>query len=342
MVRAFGSASSQRRTGFTLVELLVVIAIIGILIALLLPAVQAAREAARRMQCANNLMQLSLAVQSYAASHEVLPAGVIDDPKSGPIASLPTGKHYSWTTQILPYMEERNAYNKLNFATGVYDTANNTIRQVLLSTFVCPSDGKINRSGAGGVPVQSSYAACHHDVEAPIDDDNHGAFFLNSYLRPEQILDGSSNTIYLSEVVASGVPDLGWASGTRATLRNTGSPPNKPLIWTAMVNRISLPPDFLDAFQSPFPGDNLGIFDDVAINEEPDADADNGEEAAGDPAAPPPHTLLVGGFGSMHPGGINVAFGDGSVRFVKNSLSPEVYGLLGHRADGEVVSDNDF
>ena len=121
------------------------------------------------------------------------------------------------------------------------------------------------------------------------------------------------------------MPDLGWASGTRATLRNTGSPPNKPLLWTAMVNGIPLPPDYVDAFQSPFPGDNLGIFDDLAIDDDLDADADEDEEAGGNPAAPPPYTLLVGGFGSLHPGGINVAFGDGSIRFVKNSISPTVY-----------------
>src|SRR5438309_5217157 len=96
----------RKLTGFTLIELLVVIAIIAGLIALLLPAVQAAREAARRVQCCNSLMQLSLGLKSYEASHEVLPPGVINP--TGPIKNQPKGYHVGWLVQLLPFIEQTN------------------------------------------------------------------------------------------------------------------------------------------------------------------------------------------------------------------------------------------
>lgn len=103
---------NRNRKAFTLVELLVVIAIIGILIALLLPAVQAAREAARRCSCTNNLSQMILAVQNYNMAHEVYPPGTIN--AEGPIASEPQGYHHNWISQILPYMEELSIYRHID------------------------------------------------------------------------------------------------------------------------------------------------------------------------------------------------------------------------------------
>ena len=102
------------------------IAIIAVLIALLLPAVQAAREAARRAQCCNNLMQLGIAVQNYESSHEVLPPGVVND--TGPVLDQPKGYHFGWLTQILPYCELRNVYNHFNFKLGLYEPQNFTTR----------------------------------------------------------------------------------------------------------------------------------------------------------------------------------------------------------------------
>ena len=100
-------SSTRSTAGFTLVELLVVIAIIGILVALLLPAIQAAREAARRTSCLNNVMQLGLAVHNYEFNFETLPPGVTDT--KGPIRNEPQGHHVSWIVQILPFMEENDA-----------------------------------------------------------------------------------------------------------------------------------------------------------------------------------------------------------------------------------------
>jgi prepilin-type processing-associated H-X9-DG protein len=289
-----------------LIELLVVIAIIAVLIALLLPAVQSAREAARRAQCVNNLVQLVVALQNYESSHEVFPPGVVNP--GGPIVSKPQGYHHSWIVQILPYIEQRNASRKINFSAGVYDPANSTIRGLEISTLHCPSDGGFRMAG-GGAPsfAGNNYAGNHHEVEAPIDAGNHGVFFLNSRVRYEDIPDGSSFTIFVGEKPRNG-SDLGWMSGTRASLRNTGTNVNAS---GGFVPIPGLSPDDEDRPQPAQPGET-----------DPD--------------------LIVGGYGSKHPGGANFAFGDGSVRFLKNTLSPSVFHRLGHREDGEVISADQY
>jgi prepilin-type N-terminal cleavage/methylation domain-containing protein len=217
-------APPQRRMAFTLVELLVVIAIIGILVGLLLPAVQAAREAARRASCTNNLMQLGLAMHHYEFSYEHLPAGVLNP--DGPIRNEEIGRHVSWVVQLLPFIEQRNVYEHFDLDAGAYAVANKDARAARIPTLMCPSfpgDSVIRRQA--GNPARrvgsSTYAACHNDSEAPIDDDNNGLLFLNSKIRYSEILDGSSQTILLGEVLPT-ANSLGWASGTRATLRNTG------------------------------------------------------------------------------------------------------------------------
>ena len=208
----------QRPAAFTLVELLVVIAIIGILVALLLPAVQAAREAARRTSCANNLVQICLALHHYDSAYEMLPSGVRDT--TGPISSTPAGLHHSWIAQLLPYLEQTMAFNRIDQQVSVYAPAHSAIRNVELTLLRCPSDPRLG-------PAHSNYAGCHHDVEAPIDVTNHGVLFLNSRIRFADITDGSSHTIFVGEKLDEAA-DLGWMSGTRATLRNTGSAPGPP------------------------------------------------------------------------------------------------------------------
>ena len=308
-----------RSRAFTLIELLVVIAIIAVLVALLLPAVQAAREAARRLQCVNNLMQIGIAAKNYENSHESLPSGVVNP--TGPISSTPAGYHFGWITQLLPYVDARPVYHNLNFNVGVYQPENGTSRAVLLNILLCPSDSGPRRMlnagpnpPVGGDPALSSYAACHHDAEAPIDATNKGSFFLNSRIRFEDIEDGASHTIFFGEKPTS--PDeLGWASGTRATLRNTGSP-IAGLFRTLPVTPQARPGDESE-------GEDLSA-------------QQAGTKPAEDPAT------RVGGFGSRHPGGGNFSFGDGSVKFLKTSISPRIFQLLGNRSDGELLSEDLF
>lgn len=299
------SPRKPSRLGFTLIELLVVIAIIAVLIALLLPAVQSAREAARRCQCVNNLMQLSIALQNYEAAHEVLPPGVVNP--TGPITNVAAGYHFGWMTQILPYIEQKNVYNHFDRSVGVYAPNNQTVREVWISAYVCPSES--GRGGAGSLAM-NNYAACYNDVEAPIAANSNGVFFLNSAIRSEDIPDGRGCTIFIGEKRTS-INELGWASGTRATLRNANSPPNADQVLTTARAAAAAGPAAAPVLAT-----------------------DGAAAAAG--AAP------VGGFSSNHPVGANFAFGDGSVRFIKNSINPKVYRCLASRADGELISDDAF
>ena len=214
----------QRRKAFTLVELLVVIAIIGVLIGLLLPAVQAAREAARRVSCMNNMTQIGLAMHHHEFSVENLPAGVINP--DGPIRNEAVGQHVSWVVQILPYMEQRNLFEHFDIEAGAYAPVNSESRARSIPTMLCPSFPGlaviVDDSGETETIIGSNtYAACYNDSEAPIDADNNGLSFLNSKIRYSEILDGSSQTILVGETTPK-ANSLGWASGTRATLRNTG------------------------------------------------------------------------------------------------------------------------
>jgi prepilin-type N-terminal cleavage/methylation domain-containing protein len=227
------------RYGFTLVELLVVIAIIGILVGLLLPAVQAAREAARRMNCSNNMAQIGLATHHFEFSAEYLPSGSIND--TGPIRDEPIGKHIGWIVQILPFMEQTALYNSIDRAKGIYDPSNLNAREARVATLLCPSSPFSETAQENGVKLGlTSYAACHHDREAPINTDNDGVFYLNSRTKFSEITDGSSNTIFFGEKVSEH-PDLGWASGTRASLRNGGSFGQPP-----KVKLTPLPPGSLE------------------------------------------------------------------------------------------------
>jgi len=332
--------SAKTRGAFTLVELLVVIAIIGILVALLLPAVQAAREAARRAQCSNNLTQLIIAVNNYEMAHGVFPPGTVD--AKGPIRNIEAGYHHSWITQILPYIEQTNAYHHIDRTVGVYDQKNGLVRRLGVDSLNCPS------SWAGGKGY-SNYAGVHHDLEAPIDAENHGVFFLNSHITYEDVSDGSSQTLYVGEKHVL-LGDLGWMSGTRATLRNTGTPINKVLVGRQRGrNRLQTPsgppgqmrPDMDDGDYSMGGMSAMGMgggMDEAAPADEGSEDPpeDAGEEPAivdGRPIGP----MAVGGFSSDHPGGANFAMGDGSVRFITESIATEVYQQLGHRADGKLL-----
>jgi prepilin-type N-terminal cleavage/methylation domain-containing protein/prepilin-type processing-associated H-X9-DG protein len=297
------SPRASERRGFTFIEVLAVIGIVGILIAMLLPAVQSVREAARRMQCLNNLMQVVTALQHYQNVHEVLPSGVVND--RGPIANLPRGYHHGWLIPLLPYLERGNLARRFNNRVGLYASANLTVRSVSVALFLCPSDGGPYRR-ADGVAL-NNYAACHNDVEAPIGAKDNGAFFLNSRVGYEDIPDGTSHTIFVGEKKRYAL-DFGWASGTRATLRNAGISPNAPDLLYGKGPIVTWQDE-----DDVYPG----------VPAHPDPDNPN----------------LVGGFSSHHPGGSNFAFGDGSVRFMSQSIGIIVLRRLANRADGEVIED---
>jgi prepilin-type N-terminal cleavage/methylation domain-containing protein/prepilin-type processing-associated H-X9-DG protein len=294
-----------RRPGFTIIELLTVVVIIAVLIALLLPAIQAAREIARRTQCYNNLLQLGIAMGNYVSTHEVLPPGVVND--TGPIQNVPVGYHFGWAVQILPFLEQKTLYRQFDFRRGLYEGRNVTVQGGRMSNFLCPSDPW---SGS------TNYMGCHHDLEAPIDANNHGVLFLNSHIGYGDITDGPAYTFLLGE--ARGGTSLSWASGTRATLRNTGSPINAP-DPTVGSRRTGL----------------YGGFASSSVEESQD------ELKALIKAGVVPISF-VGGFGSHHSFGANFLFCDGSVRFLKQSINLRVYRRLGNRADGELIDSEQY
>lgn len=295
-----GTQRGRKCGGFTLVELLVVIAIIGILVALLLPAVQAAREAARRMSCVNNLSQLILATQNYEMAFRCYPPGTIDD--KGPIKNVPRGYHHNWISQILPYLEEEVTYRHIDFGVSVYDDKNKPVRAVPIETLYCPSADDPAREF-----FLTSYAGCHNDLEAPIDIDNTGVFFLNSSIRPKDVSDGNSHTLFIGEKFCDPDVDLGWMSGTRSTLRNTGGPIN-------------------------IEGPKWRRYGRIELDDEAELEAGRGGV---DP------TLFVGGFSSNHPAVVNFAFGDSHVTQIGESIDMAVLRQMAHRADGKLITKTD-
>ncbi len=310
------------RRAFTLIEFLVVMAIITVILALLLPAMVGARSASRRVNCINNLKQIDLALQSYLNTYSVLPSGSYDAVR--PVSTGSGGYQVSWIVSMLPYMEQSPLYHGFNFQQGAQDPVNHTVRMSWLSSLLCPSDDSAGRSwfaawpapGRGVEPGRSSYAGCQNDVEAPIDEDNHGVFFLNSHVRVVDVTDGLSQTLFVGEVpwrLAAG-----WVSGTRATLRNTGHP----------INGVNVAAVALAGADSPRLPETLTA-------QELEQQIDSGELKV----AP----TFVGGFGSSHVGqGANFALGDGSVRFLKQSIDATVYRRLGHRCDGELIDDEAY
>jgi prepilin-type N-terminal cleavage/methylation domain-containing protein len=297
---------TRRWHGFTLVELLVVIAIMGIMMGMMLPAVQACREAARRAACLNNLTQLGVALQNFESAQGHLPSGVID--KAGPIRNVAEGQHVSWLVQLLPYIDEKTTHQHVDLAAGAYDRKNAPVRAIHLALLMCPSDPGASQQAVG----TSSYAGCHNDVEAPIDADNHGVFFLNSRIAAKDITDGPSHTILAGEKL-TGSTDLGWMSGTRATLRNTGTP-----LGMTPAEDDPEPPAATDGDENG--GENF----DVPPPSEPVMPAAVDE-------------LYVGGFGSCHAGLVHFLFGDGAVRSISTDIDPPVLQQLGHRADGKLL-----
>ncbi len=237
------------RCAFTLVELLVVIAIIGIMVGLLLPAVQAARESARRMSCTNHERQLGLALHNYHAAYDRLPAGWrVNQPSDEP--------GWSWGAAMLPFMEEQALYEKIDFSVAIDDPKHQSVREHAIATFICPSDVGDNlfwiSDAAGGTGDdfgnadatdpklfligKANYVAVFGTEEIEDDPFNgNGAFYGNSKTRFRDFLDGMSSTLILGERTT----ELGssiWhgviPTATAAEARILGvvdHPPNSPI-----------------------------------------------------------------------------------------------------------------
>jgi len=293
--------SSRRNHGFTLVELLVVIAIIGVLVALLLPAVQAAREAARRSQCSNNLKQIGLALHNHASAHKDFPAGRLgcDTQAGNPCAGVAAADRLgpSFFVAILPYLEQQSLYNQYSldgFVGAPWATrAGGDISWVsryrdALATrpevFVCPSDtapvcgepdgflivGESHYLPFGTCAATGNYAGVMASMEGPPSNSydvkmGSGSFLYLRKLRPRDITDGLSNTLFVGEAVVSNTASGGaivWSLGYRfSTLRTAVNPINTPTgrgILTTASGRVPMN----GAFQSQHPGGSQFVFGD--------------------------------------------------------------------------------
>ncbi|HEX6960573.1 MAG TPA: DUF1559 domain-containing protein, partial [Lacipirellula sp.] len=239
----------------------------------------------------------------------------------GPVRNLPEGDHLGWIVQILPELGEPARYRHLDPSLGAYHKRNDPVRQTIIPTLVCPS------SWTADAPV-SSYAGVHHHKEAPIDADNTGILFLNSNLGFHDLRDGSAYTLFIGEKHAGHSEDLGWMSGTSATLRNTGVPVNATTMTGGAPPWVTFGDDAL-AEQ---------LRQDVAAAGKIELSDNPYIAVGGDPNSP----LLVGGFGSYHPGGAEFAFADGSVQFLADTMNLATLQELANRKDGELMKDSNY
>jgi prepilin-type N-terminal cleavage/methylation domain-containing protein/prepilin-type processing-associated H-X9-DG protein len=327
------------RKAFTLIELLVVIAIIAILIGLLLPAVQKIREAAARMQCTNNLKQIGLALHNYHDSNNSFPPGYVDRNPAGP--STPDndlGPGWGWAALLLPYVEQGNVYNQINFSQGVGIGSNVAASQLPLKVYQCPSDPfqqafpvyDSNFTTPIATVAHGNYVGCNGWEEVfwnsggvgdPAGNDGlsgglgaagNGLFYRNSRNRFADVTDGLSNTIFVGE-----------RSGDHA-----------PSTWTGAVTGGRCPAWMAgQAVYSPPPGpayDNADFDEALVLSHGNATHLPSADFPIFDPDV----------FYSMHTGrGANFLFGDGSVHFLTSGINPYTYQYLCTIAGGEVAND---
>ena len=325
--------------GFTLVELLVVIAIIGILIALLLPAVQAAREAARRMQCSNNMKQWGLGMLNHESAKSVLPPGV----EFGSSASLsdPPFVHFSgfnWVTGyrgadkqggwatfaaiLFPYIggeTQAAQYDEYYSAHAGRDgVMNRTLAGQSLPIYSCPSDGvKMFGAPDSGVWIHCRGAYAVNWGTAGLMQDNAeyepAPFGVNSKTKIRDMTDGTSSSMLMAEVIAATGPSRGELGDSRGDLFDA--------IWGAY---------YIATFFTP----NSGY--------------DSTHCRPADPSVPipcydpGPNGFYFSTAKSRHPGGVHALFADGSVHFITDDIEPEVWRALGSMADGETIEGGSY
>lgn len=348
------------RVGFTLIELLVVISIIAILIALLLPAVQSAREAARRAHCINNLKQMGVAVHNYVAAADAFPIGnrglqlhfspEID--RAFGLCSRQVYLGHSMFVFILPFLEQENAYNKYNLTRPYNSFVNQTGISTKIATYICPSDTAATPLPSRFIDfAQASYGASRGLQESIVMNwagsagndsgpdrcyqaKGDGMFGVDASVKMDEVRDGTSNTMLIGETARFPNEPSGSNLNFNATTWYWVGPP-----WTG----------------SPYwPGDiriTGGAFQVPRLNAPADVDGSVlGACLISSGASFPPDWITVPaciqlgqwGFRSLHPGGANFGFADGSVRFIKNSIDLKVYRSLGTRNGGEVLGADQY
>lgn len=253
----------DRRSGFNLVELMTVLAAALALAALILPAVQHTREAARIAACKNNVAQIGLALQNYQMAHRVLPSGCVNTLRPIQSTENKDESHIGWIPQILPFLEQANAFHHIDFNQSVYAAKNQSVRKLSIAVLNCPAQFQSPNPSVG----VSSYSGVHNDFETPIDVNQNGVLYLNSSIRLEHVADGCSNTLFIMESWHTSTSDLGWMSGTRSTLRNgviwiqsPGAPPQYDL-HPQLVAGNQLPGSVGGPSSSHRPGFHVGVGD---------------------------------------------------------------------------------
>jgi len=310
--------AQNRKTAFTLIELLVVIAIIGVLIALLLPAVQQAREAARRTQCRNNLKQLGLALHNYHDAHLQFPPGV---QWPGGIYSFPrTG----FAILLMPYLEQSPLYNQYNFTSGSlswYFQHGATVTPQVIPAWRCPSDiavnsVSINTGSPGGVRIYSigNYNGMAGRFVNDMLVSNLYAFRRNKGVKISDITDGTSNTVVMAEYVGS-VNSNG--DGATADFRGIiwTDQEGRPFVWCELPPNSNLP-DVMYPNQC----------QDNPLQNRPCIDSSD-------------QMLRTVASRSMHVGGVQILLGDGSVRFVSQNLNLATWRAMATISGGEVLGE---
>ena len=306
--------AGNRQDGFTLVELLVVITIIGILIGLLLPAVQSAREAARRIQCSNNLKQLALALHAYHAKHETLPFATPYDNRS-PFAK-PGG---TWMAMLLPHLEQQALYDTFDFNKAMNHADNSTAVQTVFPGVICPSDAdrrrgvfddrdnvsSSNPSPSLGLWYSASMGPTEPDA-CPFCPEPNPSYCCqgNNY--------GSTGPDHNTVGMFGRYPEGITFAHVRDGLSNT------------LMLGEALPAQcvYLCAYCINFPVSSTSI----PLNTFEVCDRAGGIH------------YRACGFKSMHPGGAMFTLGDGSIHFLSDAVDYQVYNELGTRAGGEAIT----
>jgi prepilin-type N-terminal cleavage/methylation domain-containing protein len=330
----------MRRTAFTLVELLVVIAILGVLVALLLPAVQAAREAARKAQCANNLRQMALAVHNYESAHRRLPPSAVVD-----LTTTATGNNVSWGVhgRILPYLEQAGLADRVDLSQGWdFQTAIDGVRVPVYACSSDPGARRVRDPGGGKVRLWPTTYGFNMGVYFVFDPTTgrggDGAFYPNSFLRLAEFADGTGNTLLLAEVKA-------WQPYTR----NGGPTQTQPPATSAQAaGLVSSAPDFKDTGHTEWPDGRVhhtGFTAALTPNTRTpytrqdqllDADYNSWQEGLNGRTGRPTYALVTSR--SFHPGMVQVALVDGSVRPVADSIERAVWQALATRSGGETAA----